>query len=235
MKLSAEKNAAILAAVERTIAEHGGKVKRVEKGRSLFMRLLSIPLYLFNREFMTSFVTTIPFLGKAYVPKGWFPVKLWRTMAHEGMHSIQAKKEGQLRFALKYTFPQVFALLALFAIGAIWWTPMLFSLVFLLALLPWPAPYRAEYELEAYWISWMIDAVMGQDVYSKNYVEYALSPFIGWNYYRPMWRRKSIEKDVRAHLLAAQYMGENPHEFDGEKGYLSQVMSTIVAELERKP
>jgi len=60
---------------------------------------------------------------------------------------------GRLLFSLAYLFPQCLSLLSLGAIFAIFWTPMLWCLLFLLFLAPFPAPWRKKFELEAYTMS----------------------------------------------------------------------------------
>lgn len=171
-------------------------LKVVKKGDSTLMKLVGICIRPFNPTFMTQYATTIPFLGTVYVPDDWDPLDQWDTLAHEAVHAIQGRRDGQVRFALRYLFPQCLSLLSLAAIGAIWWTPMLFALVFLLAAAPWPASKRSEYEREAYRISYAMDHLAGYDIESDGYIAWAAEHFAGWGYYKMDWSRDRAEGQV---------------------------------------
>ena len=180
----------VMAEVRRIILAHGLPLRIISKDKSPFMRFLNFFVGLFNHSFMTEYTTTIPFLGRIYAPTKWYAQSdWWRVLAHEGVHLVQARRDGQVRFALKYLFPQCLALLALLAIGAIWWLPMLWCLLFLLMLAPLPAPWRVRYEREAYTVSAACDKLIGFDIVSKLYIDYMQRHYTGWGYYKPAWTR----------------------------------------------
>lgn len=118
------------------------------KNESLLMKLIGLILF-FNPGFMTDFISTI---GKTiYFPNKEFVEKNQQaaitTLAHEIVHVQQCKKYGKILFSLLYLFPQSLALLVLL-------TPISYLfLVFLVCLVPLPAPWRAKFEEEGYTMS----------------------------------------------------------------------------------
>lgn len=125
----------------------------VEKKDSPLMRLVAKILF-FNPVFMERFITTIG--SRVYVPnlaefERKRPDAAAQVYVHEAVHALDSRHVGFPAFAAAYLFPQVFALLALLAFGAVggngWW---LVNLVWLSALAPWPAPFRRTLELRAY-------------------------------------------------------------------------------------
>ncbi len=118
------------------------------KNESLFMKFISVLLF-FNKDFMTKYITTI---GKTiYFPSEEFVVTNPRTsiniLAHELVHVTQAEKYGSVIFGLLYLFPQCLALLTLLVPFSLWF------LCFLIFLLPFPAPWRAYFEIGGYTMS----------------------------------------------------------------------------------
>jgi len=109
-------------------------------------------MWIWQRKFMTDYTTTIGY--KVYAADWMVDQKAWGTlygiMRHEFVHMLQKRKWGNL-FTLGYLFPQIFALLAFGSISAIWLGPWgLMPLVFILALLPFPSPFRSKWEAEGY-------------------------------------------------------------------------------------
>jgi len=108
---------------------------------------------LFFSKYMRMWTTLYP---KVWKPKGRF--NDYGVLQHEGVHLIDAqtlygtfkplpvlKWINVILFSMIYISPQIFALLALGAIGGnLWW---LLSLLFLL---PWPSPGRMWTEVRAY-------------------------------------------------------------------------------------
>ncbi len=173
--------------VKRVITAHGLPLRLIPKDESPLMKFCNVFVGLFNRSFMTEYTTTIAFLGRVYTPTKWYAGAEWRTLAHEGVHLMQARRDGQLRFSLKYLFPQCLALLALLAFGAFLWFPMIWCLLFLLFLAPLPAPWRVQYEREAYIVSAACDRLIGFDINSNLYLDYMQHHYTGWGYYKPSW------------------------------------------------
>lgn len=195
-----------LQTVKNVLIGRGLPLRIVKKEDSWFMRLIGFAIKPFNPRFMKGYATTIPFLGRIYVPGAWYETSWWRTLAHEGIHLEQARRDGQLKFALKYLFPQCLGLLSILAFGAFLWFPMIWCLIFLAFLAPWPAKYRTRYEREAYVVTGAMDKMRGLDIRSDLYTEYMLKHYLEWGYYKPVWRRESIEMAVRAEMLYAEHI-----------------------------
>ncbi len=96
------------------------------------------------------------------------------TLLHEYVHLADWKKIGLL-FPILYLMPQIFALLAVAAIGGnLWW------LLCLLFLLPIPSPTRAYLEWRAYRAEMIFEYVRtGQ----FGDIEHRIEQFISANYY----------------------------------------------------
>lgn len=155
------------------------------KDESWVMRALGVLLF-FTPRFMTHFTTTI---GRTvYVPtRAWLashPDAAFRVLAHEYVHLWDAAKQGRLRWQATYLLPQLFALGALPSILAIWFGGRwLWCLAYLLALAPWPSPWRARRELRGYAMDVCTGLWMGHPEDSTR----ILDLFVGWGYYRMVW------------------------------------------------
>src|SRR6185503_4444918 len=110
------------------------------------MWLMSKVLF-FNKDFMTSYVTTIGstvyFVSREKVEHD--PVSAMNTLAHECVH-LEDSKRLSILFSMLYLCPQLLALLvmpALFLLG-------LYGLIFLLFLAPIPSPGRMYFERRGY-------------------------------------------------------------------------------------
>jgi hypothetical protein len=118
------------------------------KNKSALMKLLGVLLF-FNKEFMTKYITTIG--STIYFPNEEFIVNNPRTsinvLAHELVHVKQAQKYGSVIFGLLYLFPQCLVLFTLLTPLSLWF------LCFLIFLLPFPAPWRAYFEIGGYTMS----------------------------------------------------------------------------------
>lgn len=118
------------------------------KDQSLFMKFIGMLLF-FNKAFMTSYITTI---GKTiYFPNKDFVLKndngACQVLAHELVHIKQAERWSTILFSLMYLFPQCLVVFALFVPISNWF------LLFLLCLLPLPAPFRMAFEVGGYTMS----------------------------------------------------------------------------------
>jgi hypothetical protein len=120
------------------------------KEKSGIMRTAAAAVWLFNRDFLTRYVTT--WYPKVFVPAQLVtePAEVWPVLCHELVHLKKARK-SRLVHAVSYLFPACFAPLALLSIAAaggdLWW---LLNLCWLLFLLPLPAYFRMLEELEGY-------------------------------------------------------------------------------------
>jgi len=131
------------------------------KDESRFMKFLGAIMF-FNKGFMTDYVTTI---GDTV----YYPSKEWvqkhesiamSVLAHEVVHDIQAEKFKRIPFSFLYLFPQALAPLALLSFVGFAWAPVWFFALFLLCLAPIPAPFRTNYEVEAYGMSLYISYML---------------------------------------------------------------------------
>lgn len=179
---------------------YGFEVRRKKTSVLMWMLYVVGFMWVWNRRFMTDFVTTIPFTSRVYLPDDLFfastdsqYAKLWEVLGHEGRHGFDSHTR-QTWFAFSYLFPQCLALLALLAIPfSLWW------LVALVALGPWPAPWRARWEREAYRVSTVLSLLQGWDIGSPYYKEEMVAHF-GKPYYFMVWRtsvaRRWVDEDV---------------------------------------
>jgi hypothetical protein len=159
------------------------------KRSSVFMWILAVILYPFNRRFMSDYTTTI--FGRIYWPDNVDPADRWRTLWHECVHRKQATRVGEPWFSLSYLFPLPLAVLALGAFWSLWW---LCALVFLA---PLPAPWRVLWEREAYTITAVCDSLLGVDITTDYYLDYQVQHHTGWGYYKPSWWRSRVTRKVR--------------------------------------
>lgn len=117
------------------------------KDQSSFMKVLGKILF-FNPNFMTNYITTIG--TTVYFPTEEFVLgketSAIITLAHEFTHMRDSLKLGKAIFYLSYLFPQILFLVAL--IASFFIHPLFYFLI--LFLLPFPAPFRAKYELKGY-------------------------------------------------------------------------------------
>ncbi|MDX9723493.1 MAG: hypothetical protein RBU37_22285 [Myxococcota bacterium] len=118
------------------------------------------------------------------------PELAFKALAHELVH-LWDMRQRRLRFAWGYLSPQLWALASLLALA----TPVcpwaLLNLAWLLALAPWPAPWRVTAELRGY----LMDASIQYWTTNTTPTPRALvSLFTGWSYYRMAWNGERIEQ-----------------------------------------
>jgi len=133
----------------------GYNIKIAFKNESFLMKVVGFLLF-FNRRFMTSFIST---LGHTV----YFPSKEWleknkhiahKILAHEIVHihdrDIMNKKFGFITYSLLYLFPQILSLFSLLSFLAFINFNWIFCLLFLIFLVPIPAPGRYYIEVSGY-------------------------------------------------------------------------------------
>jgi hypothetical protein len=122
------------------------------KDQDTLMKILGTLLF-FNPKFKTSFTTTIG--DTIYWPSEKFvqdnPLSAANIFIHECVHIYDEKKNGSVSFKLGYLFPQILALPMLLLLFVLTWKIVL--PLALLCLAPWPAPFRANAERRAYFVS----------------------------------------------------------------------------------
>lgn len=123
------------------------------KNQDSFMKALGILMF-FNPSFMKDYTTTIG--HTVYAPDEQFVHKpgFSPILIHECTHMYDNKKLGFL-FDLGYLFPQILFLPILLLLFVLSWKIVI--PLALLALLPWPAPWRANIERRAYFVSMLAE------------------------------------------------------------------------------
>ena len=156
------------------------------KDQDPLMKVLSALLF-FNPGFKNQFITTIG--NTIYWPNQEFVQNNTKAVSeifiHECTHMYDEKRIGSVPFKLGYLFPQILALPMLLLLFVLTWKIVL--PLFLLYLLPWPAPFRAYFERRAYFVSMRVgyslygwDPVLSAPQYTKNFktsAYYFMMPF----------------------------------------------------------
>ncbi len=164
-------------------------IKVAWKDESFFMKALSKVLA-FNPDFLSSYTTTIN--KTIYFPsKSWLESQPFSTIEeivfHECVH-VQDSEQYRLGFKVTYLFPQVLGVLALFS----WAFPPL--LLFLMALLPWPSPFRTYWEKRGYTATLLVRHLRGGVIDDRTKL-WLLSNFTSLSYYQMSWDAETITKD----------------------------------------
>lgn len=133
--------------------QHSIKIEIKPKSESKLLNFLNPIVSIFNKNFMSDYVTTIG--NTIWYPDGWldkndFKSRL-QTVIHECIHIKQGKSQPNFIHEFLYLFPQSLSILSLFSLlsvplGMGW----LWCLLFLFFLAPVPAYFRYKKELEAY-------------------------------------------------------------------------------------
>jgi hypothetical protein len=159
------------------------------KDQSIFMQILGKIMF-FAPNFMTTYVTTLG--NTVYFPSQQYiqnqPRSACDVFIHECVHIYDEKKIG-FPFQLGYTFPQIlapFMWLLLFFFP--WWAVLA---LFVLFLLPLPAPWRAFFEKRAYFVQMYASYTLYKDDPEKAGLAFA-SWFRNGAYYW-MW---PFEQDI---------------------------------------
>ncbi|WNJ18602.1 hypothetical protein [Pontibacter sp. G13] len=120
------------------------------KDESWEMQILNLFAVWFCPTFLTHYTTvvgsTVYFPSRAYVRM--YPDRAMRVLAHEAVHLLDMERYHPAAFMVSYLFPQIFAI----GVFSFPWLGA-WSLLFLLFLLPIPAPFRAFFEARAFAIS----------------------------------------------------------------------------------
>ena len=187
--------------------EDGFAVEFVEKRTSKLMWLIYFVgfMFIWQREFMDRYVTTVG--STIYFPAG----KLRRldghlslrptldnlaTLRHELQHIRDSRRFGPL-WGLLYIFPQC---LVLFAFSA-FFTP--YGWLFLVFLLPLPAPFRVWAEIRGYEETWRTYVDNGAELDTEFVLANMKRIFTGRGYYRMAWRWEPIRRRF-AELLGVE-------------------------------
>jgi hypothetical protein len=172
---------AVAAYMKLVQAKHP-EIRLLPKGDSFLMKVVGLILRPFNPSFNSRFTTTI---GSTI----WMPSEVANSlsedqflevMAHEVQHILD-HKEKTILFEVGYLFPQILALLSLFAFCGFWSTAWLLCLLFLVFLAPLPAYWRYKAELNGYRVSILFDKLFGRP--PEETYEWVAKQMTGPNYY----------------------------------------------------
>lgn len=156
------------------------------KNESWEMKYLSILIQWFNPTFMTDFTTvigyTVYFTSREYVAQ--HPQQALQTLVHEAVHLLDTKRLGFPVFAFGYLFPQILAL------GVFFCPFSYYFLLFLIFLLPFPAPFRAYFEARAYTADLLLH---------RRGVAHVVSFFSNWDYYKMYPFERAVKRRLEAY------------------------------------
>ena len=161
------------------------------------MQLLSILVIWFCPNFLTQFTTvigsTIYFPSRSYVRLN--PDSAMRTLAHEVVHILDMDKWSAGIFMGSYLFPQILAFgVFTFPFFGFW------SLLFLVFLLPIPAPFRYHFEARGY----AMDVLTAHPSRRAEILERSLDHFTGWNYYKMFPFEEVVRDTIRSYVVKAE-------------------------------
>lgn len=184
------------------LAQHLPRFKIAFKTESSFMKFINIFLHIFNKNFMTSFITTIGYT--VYFPN---PNSITHTsmveLAHEYVHATDAKRMNPVLYSFLYLLPlSLFPFI--FALGFVWWPLFLISLIFFM---PLPAIYRTKSEFHGYVMTlFVINEIYKERDISTNTRKMELykaantinKHFTGWDYYLmwPFGKKAKLQEKV---------------------------------------
>jgi hypothetical protein len=177
-----------------------------------------------NPYYMVSTTTTVrPYVyspNKKFVTRNY--ARSTRILAHEAVHLFDQKNK---LFYLKYTSPQILAILVLGALGSIWcWWAML-CLLSLICLAPWRSKGRTKYELRGYGVGMAIDYwTTGAVLQSTK--DNVLSALRGWSYYK-MWSNPESSQNLVDDLVRRV---ESEEVLQGIEGTVYRKVKQILAD-----
>ncbi len=170
------------------------------KNDSRMQKFVAMLLWIFNRHYMTKYVTTmypiVWFPSREYIYEN--PWKAAKVLAHEYVHLYDAKGE-QRWWKFRYLNPQAamtlgstMTLTALIVFADYsWWI----YLIGLWTFLPWPAPFRRDAELRGYAMNMVIN-VWRHGSIRRSTIEWIVDHFTGPDYFF-MWPfRKGMTERV---------------------------------------
>lgn len=148
--------------------------------------LVAAVIWPFNARYLTSYITTnypyVDWPDAAYASQEGN----WKVLAHEYVHLYDRQRLG-VWFSAAYLFPQMLAPLALLSFLGFVNLWFLLNLVWLCALVPWPAPGREWAELRGYTMSMAVNYWRYGSI-APGTLEWIEPQFTGWSYYKMSWR-----------------------------------------------
>ena len=161
------------------------------------MQVLNLFVLWFCPGFLTQFTTvigsTVYLPSREYVAR--YPRSAMRTLAHEAVHLRDAQRWSSPLFMAAYLLPQGLA-------AGVFLFPLLgpWALLFLLFLLPIPSPGRFYLESRAY----AMDYLTAEPGRAEATLDWAVSHFSGWNYYRMFPFPGLVREAIRGHARRAE-------------------------------
>lgn len=164
--------------------KHNTNFKVKFKNESNLMKVLGFLLF-FNKNFMETTTTTIG--NTIYFPSQHYynsdKRRTIRVLSHEWIHILDYNTDKL--FVFKYLFPQILSIFALLSFINLWF------LLFLIFLLPLPAPFRVKYEMRGYRANTHASLLTNENLNGFTSDEYhnLRTPsfwyiFTGWKYYK---------------------------------------------------
>jgi hypothetical protein len=177
-------------------SKHPGFSNKTKDQSFLFSKILGPIVGLFNKTFLTDYITTLGdtvyWPNQESMDSDW----AWKVLAHEYVH-ICDNNRNHVLFPLKYGFPQVLAIFALGTLGVFWSLWCLLFLLFLVCLAPLPAPGRTWAELRGYTMTMAVEAIWyGLDV-DSNFEDWISNQFTSMAYYRMDPNNTDIHTRIR--------------------------------------
>lgn len=167
------------------------------KSESLLFKIIGPIVKLFNKTFLTEYITTIG--TTVYWPsqEEMDRENSYQVLIHEFVHAWDFT-QNPILFPLKYLFPQVLSLISLGAIGAFWSPWWLLCLLSLICLLPLPARGRSEAEMRGYTATMAVNEWEGINLLNhEEFIDFIAMQFTGMAYYK----MNPDDKEVHAQLL----------------------------------
>jgi len=191
------------ALIEKIKQRHPGfEIRFKDEPLPAWLRLVFWFQGLITKGFWGTYTTTVG--QHVYFPTREFyeenKILAFMILAHEFVHIHDAAEVGQVGFTFRYLFPQVLAPFALLGLLGMAWWPLAFLLLFVVALVPWPAPWRVKYEKRGYKMSILVRALLGYGTDTEYYVK----QFTSRQYYWMSWDEDGIRKWVNDQVHSAQ-------------------------------
>lgn len=180
----------MLQKLEEAILKDIPEYQRLVKQDSKLMKFFNVFVKLFNKEFMTHYITTAKF--DVLFPRNMMNRhrQVWKVLTHEWVHMRRNKNKAAGAFTFLYGLPQWGALLGLLSLFAIWFSNLwLLNLLWLGLIAPLPAYFRAEEEYRGYTMSMANNYWLHGNIRTLD-IEWYAEQFYGPSYYF-MWPFKS--------------------------------------------
>lgn len=156
----------------------------------------------------TTFLSTVYFSTRRHVRNS--PTQCSITLGHEYVHVIDGTR-NPIIFALGYAFPQIGAVLSLFAVLAIWHWAFLFFILFLGCLAPLPAPWRAKWEERGFLMTTILER-RRDGGFLPGTRDFLVEVFSGWSYYKMQSKQEAhrTAQRIMDNAREEKYQTDNP-------------------------